>query len=193
MSIRKSMCAVCCGNAGSGGRDTTARSNRGNRITAVHLASSLDTLQAINNTSAANTVDLVILSLLQRQFNVQMQPNEKCLHPFRLKLYWFNGLCNNSNLFWITLSIVSQNKCENYSCHYQESPHNSYSDVSIGLFICWSENNAQWWRDSLLKSVFWHKCCNLILFRKSPWKHWDLLEIPALYLIAGAPCNVTKK
>lgn len=60
-----SRCTVYCGNAGSGDSHTTVRSNRGNRITAVHLASSQHTPQAINNTSIANTVDLLIPSLFR--------------------------------------------------------------------------------------------------------------------------------
>lgn len=52
------------GNARSRGRATTVRSNRGNRITDVHLASAQDSPQAKNNSLTVNTVDLLILSLL---------------------------------------------------------------------------------------------------------------------------------
>ena len=54
-----SMCAVYCGNVGSGGRHTTVRSNSGNRITSVHLAWSQHTPWTINNTSIANAVEFL--------------------------------------------------------------------------------------------------------------------------------------
>lgn len=53
------------GHARTGGRHTTVRSNRGNRIMAAHLASSQHKPPAINTTSVANTVDLLILCLLR--------------------------------------------------------------------------------------------------------------------------------
>lgn len=86
------MCIVFCGNAGSGGRHTV-KSNRGNRITAVHLASSQRTPQSINNTSMANTVDLLILSLLQRQFTHATKGKLIVMTCFKVEIFnSFNDL-----------------------------------------------------------------------------------------------------
>lgn len=82
------MCTVCCGNEGSRGRHTTVRSNRGNRITAVHLASSQHTPLVINNTSLANTVDLLISSLFKGNLVYSCNQRKTKGYDFNV-LKWF--------------------------------------------------------------------------------------------------------